>query len=70
MNENSEDLIMASGLPRYRKNSLNNNNEVFRKQWTSTLEIPNNLYGEPEETQLEKHKTLIKKFKDTFHKLG
>ena len=70
INENSEDLIMASELPRYRKNSFNNNNEVFRKQSTSTLEIPINLYVEPEETQLEKDKTLINKFKDKFQKLG
>lgn len=70
INENSEDLIMASELPRYRKNSFNNNNEVFRKQSTSTLEIPINLYVEPEQTQLEKDKTLINKFKDKFQKLG
>ena len=70
INENSEDLIMASELPRYRKNSFNNNNEVFRKQSTSTLEIPINLYVEPEETQLEKEKTLINKFKDKFQKVG
>lgn len=70
ISENSEDLIMASELPRYRKNSFNNNNEVFMKQSTRTLEIPINLYVEPEETQLEKDRTLINKFKDKFQKLG
>ncbi|MGL5246232.1 MAG: hypothetical protein ACRC8C_01540 [Mycoplasmoidaceae bacterium] len=68
--ENSEDLIMANELPKYRKNSFNNKNEVFRRQSTSTLEIPINQYVDPEETQLEKDKSLINKFKDKFQKIG
>ncbi|MGL5591486.1 MAG: hypothetical protein ACRDCF_01995 [Mycoplasmoidaceae bacterium] len=68
--ENSEDLIMANELPRYRTNSFNNNNEVFRRQSTKTLEIPISEYIDPEETQLEKDKSLINKFKDKFQKIG
>ncbi|MGL4616745.1 MAG: glutaredoxin domain-containing protein [Mycoplasmoidaceae bacterium] len=69
-NDNEDDLIMANELPRYKTNSFSNNNEVFRKQSTSTLEIPINDYVVPEETQLEKDKSLINKFKDRFQKIG
>lgn len=69
INEDSEELIMASELPKYTTNHFNNN-EVLRRQSTVTLEIPINLYVTPEETQLEKDKNLINKFKDKIQKIG